>query len=82
MAPDTHGRVAARPARTLIREDQTRRGRCCASSSSTAYPQQARDWIALRGAFGKALVRVREGSALGLNDFHPLTSTPLEKPAN
>src|SRR5258705_12216112 len=32
--PDTHGREAALRAPTLIREDQTQRGKCCVSSSS------------------------------------------------
>src|ERR1700674_5849458 len=31
---DTHGRVAALRAPTLIREDRTQRGKCCVSSSS------------------------------------------------
>ena len=31
---DTHGREATLPALTLIREDQTPRGKCCASSLS------------------------------------------------
>src|SRR5271154_1943386 len=34
---DTHGREAARPALTLIREDRTQQGKCCVSSSSIRY---------------------------------------------
>src|SRR5215471_20374440 len=34
MEPDTHGREAALPVPTLIREDRTRRGKCYVSSWS------------------------------------------------
>jgi hypothetical protein len=40
MEPDTHGRAAAPPAPTPIREGRTPRRRWCASSSSTRYPRR------------------------------------------
>src|SRR5438094_825344 len=43
MELDTHGREAARPAPTPIREDQTPLERCCASSSNTRSPRSRRE---------------------------------------
>src|SRR5260370_42322930 len=44
--PDTHGREAALRAPTLIREDQTQRGKCSVSSSSIrSHSSQVRKGI-------------------------------------